>query len=93
MRDLALGMKGTDVLGWQSFLRRKGYVECPASGEFCRETDRTTRTFQAAFGIGVDGIVGPVTMDLATRLEVRSPLKEASKTAYQRLLADELIED
>jgi len=57
-------MHGPAVRRWQELLDSIGY-ELATDGWFGKVTDRETREAQAAFGVKVDGIVGPKTMDAA----------------------------
>lgn len=57
------GAKGADVKRAQGLLLANGVGVGSAGidGDFGPATDRAARTFQSRVGIGVDGIVGPVT--------------------------------
>jgi hypothetical protein len=69
-RMLRLGLEGDDVRGWQRTLAILGYeVEC--TSVFDAVTDRVTRAFQGAAGVGVDGKVGPKTRAAADRALAR----------------------
>jgi hypothetical protein len=67
-------MKGADVDWLQQRLPRAGY-DVPASAVFDADTDAALRRFQAAEGLHVDGIVGPVTRSALEDLSVTVPLK------------------
>lgn len=57
---LRLGSAGPRVEALQKLLIAKG-GRCKADGDFGRNTDSAVRQFQAANGLGSDGIVGPGT--------------------------------
>ena len=61
-RNLKIGDTGSDVLELQKRLRTFGYYwDGALDGWFWTITDRAVRQFQRAYGIYVDGIVGPIT--------------------------------
>jgi hypothetical protein len=53
-------MTGSDVRRWQAVAARRGWA-LAVDGDFGRGTDGVVRALQAANGIRVDGIVGPIT--------------------------------
>lgn len=54
------GNRGTDVVAIQYLLNHRGYTVA-VDGIFGSQTDTAVRSFQAASGLAVDGIVGPQT--------------------------------
>jgi hypothetical protein len=58
---LRRGSKGPDVVHLQQRLTAKGFSPGAHDGDFGPATDRAVRSFQAARGLVVDGIVGPKT--------------------------------
>lgn len=70
-------MTGPDVEWLQARLPRAG-LDVPASGAFDEETDAAVRRFQAASGMQVDGVVGPVTRSALEDISVTAPLKVAA---------------
>jgi len=56
---LVYGARGRDVKALQRKLRSQGYYHGHLTGVLDRRTEKAVRTFQAAIGIPVDGIVGP----------------------------------
>lgn len=61
-RDLKIGDTGNDVLALQKKLRTFGYYwDGALDGWFWTVTDRAVKQFQRAYGLYVDGIVGPAT--------------------------------
>jgi N-acetylmuramoyl-L-alanine amidase len=58
---LKLGATGGDVYELQGRLKFLGYYTGPVDGKFRDRTYRAVRLFQYAFGIDVDGTVGPRT--------------------------------
>ena len=59
---LAIGAKGDDVTNVQKRLKDLGYIK-KTTGYFGSETDTAVRGFQKNNGLGVDGKVGPNTMN------------------------------
>ena len=60
-RNLSKGCKGPDVTELQQRLKSLGYYSGSIDGDFGPVTDAAVRAYQAAVGIYVDGIVGPIT--------------------------------
>lgn len=54
-------MRGPDVLEAQQRLRANGFDPGPLDGVYGRQTEAAVRSFQAANGLLVDGIIGPST--------------------------------
>lgn len=61
MRLLRYGSSGPSVQLLQLALNRAGYGQLNTDGHFGRATVAALRSFQAAMGIGADGIAGPKT--------------------------------
>jgi hypothetical protein len=59
------GHRGEHVERWQVFLIEQEHLADGADGVFGYKTERATRSFQAIERIGVDGIVGPMTVAAA----------------------------
>lgn len=60
------GHRGSHVKRWQEFLIEAGHLaEGEADGAFGPKTHKATRSFQAVERLGVDGIVGPMTLAAA----------------------------
>ena len=59
---LVLGSAGAAVKELQSLLSRQGYYSGIIDGDFGSYTDAAVRSFQAAHGLYVDGVAGPLTM-------------------------------
>ncbi len=55
-------MQGQDVLAVQDRLAAVGYAPGPVDGRYGPTTAAAVKDFQAAHGLGVDGIVGPQTL-------------------------------
>jgi hypothetical protein len=60
-RTLRWGDRGDDVAAVQQALSRRGFDPGPADGVFGGMTATAVRAFQAARGLGVDGVVGTQT--------------------------------
>ena len=56
---LAQGIQGPHVFKLQSALKAKGFNPGPVDGDFGPLTEAAVRKFQAAQGLGVDGMVDP----------------------------------
>lgn len=67
-RMLCEGMRGADAACAQALMAARGYA-CATSGDFDAPTARSTRAFQAAHGLAVDGVIGAKTW--AALLSVR----------------------
>lgn len=65
-RNLAIGMKGADVVALQTFLEEKGFLKIPSSvgkGNFGGLTKRALILYQQSAGIKpASGFFGPITM-------------------------------
>jgi copper transport protein len=62
-QTLQLGASGDDVRCLQEALIANSYLSGPSTGEFDDMTDAAVREYQEASGLGVDGIVGPITAE------------------------------
>ena len=60
---LQLGASGDGVRCLQEALIAGSFMSGPSTGEFDNATDAAVREYQEASGLGVDGIVGPITAD------------------------------
>jgi YVTN family beta-propeller protein len=60
---LKYGQNNAHVRGLQAELQALGYFNGPMSGYYGTLTEAAVRTFQAANGLQVDGVVGPKTRD------------------------------
>lgn len=60
---IQLGSNSDDVRCLQQALIALEYLPGSASGEFDQATDAAVREYQAALGLSVDGVVGPVTAE------------------------------
>ncbi len=58
---LAIGSKGPEVAAVQELLNKIG-VSCDVDGDFGAGTQKAVKTFQTAYGIEADGIVGENTL-------------------------------
>lgn len=66
---LKRGSKGDAVRTYQARMQERGW-KIGVDGDFGAETERVTRAFQKEKGLGVDGIVGPVTWKAAWELPI-----------------------
>jgi len=62
-RTLKYGMTGNDVKELQKILKSMGYFNANATGNFYNVTKTAVKKFQNAYGLIVDGIAGPKTID------------------------------
>jgi len=60
-RILQTGMSGTDVLGWQQWLKLDGFPSIVADSRFGANTTAATKSWQSQRGLTPDGKVGPNT--------------------------------
>lgn len=60
-RILQAGLQGSDVLGWQQWLRLDGFPSIAADSKFGPATTAATKAWQSAHGLAPDGKVGPAT--------------------------------
>ena len=58
---LRRGSRGADVMELQKVLNRLGYNAGVEDGIFGAGTESAVKSFQAANGLGADGVVGPMT--------------------------------
>lgn len=68
MQTISVGSTGPDVRLAQSLLNRIGYNAGPVDGIFGSLTYRAVIAFQQNNGLAADGIVGPATWNVMTRL-------------------------
>lgn len=59
--NYSVGSQGSDVMKIQQALQLAGFSTGPIDGKFGPKTKTAVQSFQSAQGIGIDGIVGPVT--------------------------------
>ncbi len=66
------GMKGSDIKNIQNRLYELGYLDSKKSinGEFDESTDKAVKALQTANGLGVDGKIGELTLELMYSEEV-----------------------
>ena len=62
-RELRTGSRGRDVLAIERALLKAGFWAVPVGPDnrFDSDTERVVRAFQRERGLGVDGVVGPIT--------------------------------
>jgi peptidoglycan L-alanyl-D-glutamate endopeptidase CwlK len=72
MRTLKLGMRGPDVLAWQTFLQARGLDLGRLDGQFGDKTVAATRLFQESQGLDIDGAAGKETLAKAGGLGFRT---------------------
>lgn len=68
MKTLRRGLRGTEVSRWQLFLLGQGLDVGPVDAVFGDKTHAATENFQRLQGLGIDGVVGPVTYGRAMQL-------------------------
>lgn len=69
---LSKGSSGKDVTEWQNFLKSQGYA-ITVDGIFGDNTEKITREYQTANGLGADGIVGVNTWSKAGYSNINTP--------------------
>lgn len=75
-RILQAGMSGSDVLGWQQWLKMDGFPAIVADSKFGPNTTAATKSWQAQRALTADGKVGP-----ATKAKVGTPPVKAVPAA------------
>lgn len=70
--DLERGSKGPLVANLQRLLASAGFSPGPIDGDFGAQTEAALRRFQAAKGLQVDGIAGPISFGALRRAEQAS---------------------
>jgi peptidoglycan hydrolase-like protein with peptidoglycan-binding domain len=68
MKTLRRDLRGPEVERWQLFLLGQGFDVGAVDGEFGDKTFAATERFQRLQGLGIDGVVGPVTYGRAMQL-------------------------
>ena len=71
------GSIGNYVSAWQDFLNKQGYPYGNADGIFGNQTENSTKDFQTTWDLGVDGVVGPVTIAKGKELGFAEPEESA----------------
>ncbi|KEO82197.1 C40 family peptidase [Tumebacillus flagellatus] len=73
--SLSIGMSGPSVSALQTNLNTLGYYTYPSiTGYFGTVTAQSVKDFQSAYGLGVDGIAGPITQQNIARALVKRNL-------------------
>ena len=73
-RTLRIGMRGEDVSVVQQLLKDQGFFTYhQVTGYFGTITEAAVKAFQKAYGLAVDGIVGPVTGGVMNKILAGSP--------------------
>ncbi len=86
-RMIRSGQRGWDVAALQYLLARRGYPPGAIDGIFGPVTGLAVRNYQAALGLGADGLVGPVTLaSLRSRSTSPSPSPSPSPIGPVRFL-------
>lgn len=86
MAEYRRGAKGPEVARLQARLTELGHYRGPIDGDFGGGTEGAVRAFQAAMGLGADGIVGPKTWRrLFPREEIAAPAILRKPVAYRCL--------
>lgn len=61
-RPMSAGVSGWDVAALQFLLQTRGFGPGAVDGGFGAATSAAVQRFQSAFGLGTDGVAGPVTL-------------------------------
>lgn len=77
---LGVGSTGAEVTDLQSRLNAQGFDSGPADGIFGPRTDSAVRSYQAANGLEVDGLVGPQTWSKLNGATAPAPAEAAAAT-------------
>jgi peptidoglycan hydrolase-like protein with peptidoglycan-binding domain len=88
---LKKGSKGLAVKGLQDALKALGLAPGPIDGVYGKKTEDAVKAFQTLKGIGVDGVVGPITWVNIDEADQSEPLlKNGSKGLPVRRLQNRL---
>jgi hypothetical protein len=68
MRTLRANATGDDVKAWQTFLKTQGLFDGLLDGSFSVATLESTKAFQRAHALSIDGLVGNKTLGQAMQL-------------------------
>ena len=85
---LRKGAVGSDVVGVRTLLQRVGYPSSGTADVFDDNLEQAVRRFQTIAGIGIDGRVGPETINALTGSSP-APQPELGKRATLALIAQE----
>jgi len=67
MPILRIGMRGSEVVKLQERLKRLGFLDGDADGDFGTSTETAVKAAQQRYGLEADGIAGGATWDVLTR--------------------------
>ena len=67
MPILRIGMRGSEVVKLQERLKRLGFLNGDADGDFGTSTEAAVKAAQQRYGLEADGIAGGATWDVLTR--------------------------
>ena len=67
MPILRIGMRGSEVVKLQERLKRLGFLDGNADGDFGTSTEAAVKAAQQRYGLEADGIAGGATWDVLTR--------------------------
>ena len=67
MPILRIGMRGSEVVKLQERLKRLGFLDGNADGDFGASTEAAVKAAQQRYGLEADGIAGGATWDVLTR--------------------------
>lgn len=66
---MTIGSRGRMVMKWQKFLNLFSSNHLKVDGAFGRSTAAATKSFQSAYGLTPDGVVGPSTLGKAIQIQ------------------------
>src|SRR5215471_7143923 len=86
-KTLRKGQRGPEIERWQAFLAAQGFDPGGADGVFGDQTAAATRAFQNAHNLEADAIVGPLTLQAASKLGLRIPRRLQNSELTPALIA------
>jgi hypothetical protein len=71
------------VVAWQRFLLAQGFDQGGVDGVFGAGTETATKAFQKSAGLTDDGVVGPITIEVATSLGFQPAVETPAELAAE----------
>lgn len=85
MATYKTGSKGDEIRKIQEKLKSGGFYKGPVDGDFGGGTEAAVKTFQRSKGLGVDGVVGPLTWKALFEEPIAEPVIHSKSIDYKCL--------